>query len=318
MRGEKASIVSLTVRQIPITHMRMSDFSQFYGCYTALITPFTGAAIDFAALERFVAWQVAEGVQGLVPCGTTGESPTLTPREHADVIAHTVKTAAGRVKVMAGTGSNSTAEAIEYTQHAEKAGADAALVVAPYYNKPTQEGLYQHFKAIAAATSLPIFIYNIPGRSVVNMTDVTIARLAEIKNIAGVKDATGDLARVATLRHLVGERLVQFSGEDMTAVGFNAMGGRGVISVTSNIAPKLTAEVQTLSLAGKFEQARAVQAKLVALTQAMFVETNPVPVKYGVSLLGKCDASLRLPLVVPSDATKAAVRDAMAGLGLIK
>ncbi len=295
----------------------MSNFSQFKGCYTALITPFAAEKVDFGALERFVDWQIGEGVHGLVPCGTTGESPTLTPSEHAEVIAHTVKAAKGRVKIMAGTGSNSTAEAIEYTQHAEKAGADAALVVAPYYNKPTQEGLYQHFKAIAAATALPIFIYNIPGRSVVNMTDATLARLAEIKNIAGVKDATGDLARVATLRHLVGDRLVQFSGEDMTAVGFNAMGGRGVISVTSNIAPKLTAEVQNLSLAGKYDEARAVQAKLVALTQAMFVETNPIPVKYGVSLLKKCDAAMRLPLTAPSESTQAAVRAAMAELKLI-
>lgn len=295
----------------------MSDHAQFYGCYTALVTPFAGANVNFAALETFVQWQVAEGVHGLVPCGTTGESPTLTPREHQEVIAQTVKAAAGRVKVMAGTGSNSTAEAIEYTQHAEKAGADAALVVAPYYNKPTQEGLYQHFKAVAAATALPIFIYNIPGRSVVNITDATLARLAEIKNIAGIKDATGDLARVATLRHLVGDRLVQFSGEDMTAVGFNAMGGRGVISVVSNIAPKLTAEVQNLSLAGKVEEARALQAKLVLLTQAMFVETNPVPVKYGVSLLKRCEMSVRLPLVNPAEPTQSVVREAMAALKLI-
>ena len=295
----------------------MSSFTQFFGCYTALITPFSGEGIDHAALESLVAWQVGEGVHGLVPCGTTGESPTLTPAEHGEVIARTVKTAAGRVKIMAGTGSNSTAEAIEYTRHAEKVGADAALVVAPYYNKPTQEGLYQHFKAVANATSLPIFIYNIPGRSVVNMTDATLARLAEIKNIAGIKDATGDLARVATLRHLVGDRLVQFSGEDMTAVGFNAMGGRGVISVVSNIAPKITAEVQNLSLAGKHEQARVLHAKLVPLTQSMFVETNPMPVKFASSLLGKSDGSMRLPLVQPGESTQAQVRAAMAELALI-
>jgi 4-hydroxy-tetrahydrodipicolinate synthase len=295
----------------------MSDFSQFYGCYTALITPFKGDGLDHSALESFVEWQVGEGVHGLVPCGTTGESPTLTPLEHADVIARTVKVAAGRAKVMAGTGSNSTAEAIEYTRHAEKVGADAALVVAPYYNKPTQEGIYQHFKAIAAATSLPIFIYNIPGRSVINITDATLARLAEIKNIAGIKDATGDLARVATLRHLVGDRLVQFSGEDMTAVGFNAMGGRGVISVVSNLVPKLAAQIQDLSLAGKYDDARAVQAKLVTLTQAMFIETNPVPVKYGVSLMGKADAALRLPLVAASPSAQEAVRIAMAELSLV-
>ncbi len=295
----------------------MSTHAQFFGCYTALITPFSGEVVDVAAFEQLVEWQIAEGVHGLVPCGTTGESPTLTPAEHGDVIARAVAVAKGRVKVMAGTGSNSTAEAVDYTRHAEKAGADAALVVAPYYNKPTQEGLYQHFKAVAEATSLPIFIYNIPGRSVVNMTDATLARLAEIPTIAGVKDATGDLARVATLRHLVGDRLVQFSGEDMTAVGFNAMGGRGVISVISNIAPKLTAQVQQLCLAGKYDEARALHAQLVPLTQAMFVETNPMPVKYASSLIGKSDGSMRLPLVVPTAATQATVKAAMAGLQLI-
>lgn len=295
----------------------MTDFSQFYGCYTALVTPFKGEGVDASALESLVEWQISEGIHGLVPCGTTGESPTLTPAEHGEVIARTVKVAKGRIKVMAGTGSNSTTEAIEYTKHAEKVGADAALVVAPYYNKPTQEGLFQHFKAVAAATSLPIFIYNIPGRSVINMTDATLARLAEIKNIAGIKDATGDLARVATLRHLVGERLVQFSGEDMTAVGFNAMGGRGVISVASNIAPKLTAEVQNLSLAGKHEDARTLHAKLVPLIQSMFVETNPMPVKYASALIGKTDGSMRLPLVQPTEATQATVKAALAELKLI-
>jgi 4-hydroxy-tetrahydrodipicolinate synthase len=295
----------------------MSNFSQFFGCYTALITPFRAGVVDVAAFESFVEWQITEGVHGLVPCGTTGESPTLTPVEHGDVIARAVNVSKGRVKVMAGTGSNSTAEAIEYTKHAEKVGADAALVVAPYYNKPTQEGLYQHFKAVAAATSLPIFIYNIPGRSVVNMTDATLARLAEIKNIAGVKDATGDLARVATLRHLVGDRLVQFSGEDMTPIGFNAMGGRGVISVVSNLAPKLTAQVQTLSLAGKHEEARALHAQLVPLIAAMFVETNPMPVKFASSLMGKTDGSMRLPLVTPTAETQSTVRAAMADLKLI-
>jgi 4-hydroxy-tetrahydrodipicolinate synthase len=295
----------------------MSHASQFFGCYTALITPFKGEGVDVAALESLVEWQVGEGVHGLVPCGTTGESPTLTPAEHGDVVERTVKVAAGRVKVMAGTGSNSTAEAIDYTKHAEKAGADAALVVAPYYNKPTQEGLYQHFKAVAAATSLPIFIYNIPGRSVVNMTDATLARLAEIPNIAGIKDATGDLARVATLKHLVGDRLVQFSGEDMTVIGFNAMGGRGVISVVSNLVPGLFAEIQNLSLAGKHEAARAKHAPLVPLISALFTETNPMPVKFAAGLMQRGDGSMRLPLVTPTRATQDAVRGAMKQLRLI-
>lgn len=295
----------------------MTDFAQFSGCYTALITPFKGEAVDAGQFEKLVEWQIEQGIHGLVPCGTTGESPTLTPAEHGDVIARAVKVAKGRVKVMAGTGSNSTAEAIEYTKHAEKVGADAALVVSPYYNKPTQEGLYQHFKAVAGATSLPIFIYNIPGRSVVNMTDATIARLTEIKNIAGVKDATGDLARVATLKHLVGERLVQFSGEDMTMVGFNAMGGRGVISVVSNLVPKLAADVQNLSLAGKHDEARIAHAPLVPLIQSMFVETNPMPVKYASALIKKSDGTMRLPLVTPTAETQTAVKAAMSALKLV-
>ncbi|MFN7611113.1 MAG: 4-hydroxy-tetrahydrodipicolinate synthase, partial [bacterium] len=193
------------------------------GAYTALITPFKAVGLDHAAFEALLEWQIAQGIDGLVPCGTTGESPTLSHEEHKTLIERTVKTARGRVPVMAGTGSNATAEAVDFTRHAEKAGADAVLVVAPYYNKPTQEGLYQHFKTVAAATGLPVIVYNIPGRSVVNISDATLARLAEdCPNIAGVKDATGDLARVSTLRRLVGDRLVLFSGEDMTAVGFNA------------------------------------------------------------------------------------------------
>lgn len=286
--------------------------TQFRGAYTALITPFTqSGAINHEQFERFVEWQIAEGIHGLVPSGTTGESPTLSHDEHKDIVARTVKVSKGRVKVMAGTGSNSTAEAIELTKAAEKAGADAALIVAPYYNKPTQEGLYCHYKAIAQATDLPIFIYNIPGRSVVNITDTTLARLAEIKNIAGVKDATGDLARVATLKHLVGDRLVQLSGEDQTMVGFNAMGGNGVISVISNLAPKITAKVQELSLNGQYDEARKAHAPLVPVITSMFVETNPIPVKWATSLQKHCDGSMRLPLVDPSDATQKQVREAL-------
>jgi 4-hydroxy-tetrahydrodipicolinate synthase len=295
----------------------MTNFSAFSGAFTALISPFKNNALDVAALEALVDWQVCEGIHGLVPCGTTGESPTLSSTEYSDVISRTVKTAAGRVKVMAGTGSNATDKTIANTQLAEKLGADAALVVAPYYNKPTQEGLYQHFKAVATATALPIFIYNIPGRSVVNISDETLARLAEIPNIAGVKDATGDLARVASLRHLVGDRLVLLSGEDTTAVGFNAMGGRGVISVVSNLAPKLSAEIQNLTLAGKYDEARALHAPLVPLISAMFVETNPAPVKFAASLMGKTTADVRLPLVATSTATQTLVRSAMTSLKLI-
>lgn len=297
----------------------MTDYTtQFRGAYTAIVTPFNASgAVHYEQLDAFVEWQIAQGIHGLVPCGTTGESPTLTPAEHNEIISRTAKLAKGRAKVMAGTGSNSTAEAIEHTRHAEKAGADAVLVVAPYYNKPSQEGIYQHYKAIAESTALPIFIYNIPGRSVINIADSTLARLAEIKNIAGVKDATGDLARVATLKHLVGDRLVQFSGEDMTMVGFNAMGGHGVISVISNLAPKLSAQVQELSLAGKYDEARAAHAPLVPAITAMFVETNPMPVKWATGLMGHSDGSMRLPLVQPTDATQKLVREALASAKLV-
>ena len=290
----------------------------FRGAYTALITPFTqGGAIDHAQFELFVQWQIEQGIHGIVPCGTTGESPTLTPAEHNELVLRSVQMAKGRVKVMAGTGSNSTAEAIEFTQYAEKAGADACLVVAPYYNKPSQEGLYQHYKAIAQSTGLPIFIYNIPGRSVVNIADTTLARLAEIPNIAGVKDATGDLARVSTLKHLVGDRLVQLSGEDMTMVGFNAQGGHGVISVIANLAPKLSAQVQELTFAGKYDEARALHAPLVPLITSMFVETNPMPVKWASGVLNHSDGSMRLPLVNPLEATQQQVREALKAANIV-
>ncbi len=277
----------------------MTLSANFSGAYTALATPFTEqGALDEAAFAHFIDWQIAGGIHGIVPAGTTGESATLSPEEHHRVVSIAVRQAAGRVKVMAGAGSNATAEAIDYSKHAEKVGADALLVVAPYYNKPTQEGIFQHYRAIASATGLPIFVYNIPGRSVVNIADETLARLAEAcPNIVGVKDATGDLARVSTLRKLVGDRLIQFSGEDMTAIGFNAMGGRGVISVTSNIAPHHVATIQNLTLAGKYEEARTLHDGFIALHQAMFVETSPAPVKYALSKLGLCKNHLRLPMV---------------------
>lgn len=290
---------------------------KFEGIFTAMITPFKGGEVDISALEAFVEWQVSEGVHGLVPCGTTGESPTLAHEEHKRVVELTVKTVGGRVPVMAGTGSNATAEAIDFTRHAEKAGADGVLVVAPYYNKPTQEGIYQHYKAIAGATGLPVFVYNIPGRSVINIADTTLARLAEIPNIAGVKDATGDLARISTLRRLVGDRLTLLSGEDMTVVGFNAMGGKGAISVSSNIIPKQCAEVQNLTLKGDFAGALVAQEKLTALHDIMFCETNPIPVKYAAHLMGKCSDEVRLPLVLPSEASRKAIRDVLASYKLI-
>jgi 4-hydroxy-tetrahydrodipicolinate synthase len=304
----------------------------FQGIYTALITPFKDGKIDEGAFQAFCEWQIAQGVHGLVPCGTTGESPTLTHEEHNRVIDLTIEVAqslnknGSRVPVMAGTGSNSTAEAIMTTRHAKKSGADCALVVAPYYNKPTQEGLYQHFKAINDAVDLPIIMYNIPGRSVVNMTDETIARLAELPNIVGLKDATGDLARPYTLRALLsppqsppqaGGKFCMFSGEDMTAVAFNISGGQGCISVASNIAPKECAEVQNLCLSGDYKAAAVLQDTLVALHSVLFCETSPAPVKYAASLMGKCSNELRLPLVPAQESSKKRIAEVLKNLHLI-
>jgi len=289
----------------------------FRGLYTALITPFKNGKVDDIAFQSFVEWQIAEGVHGLVPCGTTGESPTLSYDEHKRVVSLCVEAARGRAKVLAGAGANSTEEAIMFTRHARQAGADGALVVTPYYNKPTPEGVYQHYKAIAQAVDIPIVVYNIPGRSVIDVKDDTMTRLAMIRGIVGVKDATGDLARVSTLRARVGEKFIQLSGEDMTAVAFNAQGGVGCISATSNIAPRLCADVQNKSLAGDFAGALAVHDRLVPLHDAMFCETNPVPVKYAASLMGKCAPDMRLPLVPPTDASKARIKEAMSRAKLL-
>lgn len=290
----------------------------FKGIYTALITPFKDGKVDEKAFQSFVEWQIEQGVHGLVPCGTTGESPTLTHEEHNRVIDLCVEVARGRVKVIAGTGSNSTDEAIMTTRHAKKAGADGALIVAPYYNKPTQEGLYQHFKAIANAVDIPIVLYNVPGRTVVDIKDDTIARLAELSNIVGLKDATGDLARVYTLRQkLAGKPFAMLSGEDMTAVSFNATGGQGCISVSSNIAPKACAAVQEACLAGDFARAHQLNEALAPLHDAMFCETSPGPVKFAAARMGKCDPSLRLPLVEPAQASKERVEKVLLSLRLI-
>ena len=286
----------------------------FQGLYTALITPFRQGKVDYAAFEKLIQWQIEQGVHGLVPCGTTGESPTLSHEEHVQVVQQCVRLAKGKVKVLAGTGSNATDEAILLTRHAEKSGADGALVITPYYNKPTQEGLYQHFKAIHDATRLPIMVYNVPGRCVVDMSDATTARLAELPRIIGIKDATGNLERPSTLALALGskaKKFVQFSGEDTTAVAFNVQGGKGVISVTSNIAPKLCAEVQNLSLAGKTKEALALQQKLMPLHKIMFCETSPGPVKYAASLMKLCREDVRLPLVPPSAESKALIKKAV-------
>ena len=290
----------------------------FKGSYTALITPFKDKRVDEDALRRLVDWQITEGTHGLVPTGTTGESPSLDYDEHNRVVALTIEAARGRVPVMAGTGSNSTAEAIYLSQHAEKAGAAALLVVTPYYNKPMQEGLYQHFKAINDAVGIPIFIYNIPPRSIVDMSVETMARLAELKNIVGVKDATANVARVSQQRAAMGPDFIQFSGEDATALALIAHGGHGCISVTSNIAPRLCAEFQNACLAGDFKTALTMQDRLMPLHDVMFVETNPGPVKYAASRLGLCSAEMRLPMVPISDGAKKKIDAALVQVGLLQ
>lgn len=290
---------------------------RFQGIITALVTPFKDGVVDEVAFQSFIEWQIEQGVHGVVVSGTTGESPTLSHDEHKRLIDLGVEAAAGRVSVVAGTGSNNTTEAISLTQHAAVAGADGVLLVAPYYNKPTQAGLVAHYKAIAESADIPNIIYNIPGRSVVNVTDETLAELAKISNIVGVKDATGDLARVCTLRHLVGKGFIQLSGEDMTVVGFNAQGGVGCISVTSNVMPATCAKIQELTQEGKYDEAQDLQDTLVPLHEAMFCETSPIPVKYALGVMGKLAPELRLPLVEASEATQEKVKAALQALDLV-
>jgi 4-hydroxy-tetrahydrodipicolinate synthase len=274
-------------------------------------------SIDADAYARLIDWQIAEGTQGLIPVGTTGESPTLSHDEHKRVVELAIKTANGRVPVMAGAGSNSTAEAIGLAQHAKNAGADAVLVVTPYYNKPTQEGLYRHYTAIADTVDIPIFVYNIPGRSVIDMSVETMARLAAHRNIVGVKDATANLTRPLHTTRACGEKFVQLSGEDHTVLAYLASGGHGCISVTANIAPRLCAQMHAAWAAGDVRKAMEIQASLVPLHDAMFAESNPGPVKYAASLLGFGTPTCRLPLAPIAEANAAKLRAAMVELGLL-
>lgn len=290
----------------------------FGGSVTALITPFKNGKVDSKKFQEFVAWQIAQGTQGVVPCGTTGESPTLSHEEHQHVNALCIEVAKGKVPVIAGAGSNATAEAIALTQHAEKSGADAVLHVTPYYNKPTQAGLYAHFKAIHDNSTLPIFIYNIPPRSVISMTVETMAQLAELPRIAGVKDATNDLTRPVKTRLTCGPDFIQFSGEDGTALAFLAQGGHGCISVTSNVAPALCAQMHAAWQKGDVKLAQQIQDKLMPLHDALFTETSPGPVKFAASLLGWGENSLRLPLVPVSKATEQHVEMALQAAGLLE
>jgi 4-hydroxy-tetrahydrodipicolinate synthase len=288
----------------------------FQGSITALITPFRDGKIDVRAFQRLVEWQIDQGTHGLVPVGTTGESPTLSHDEHKGLVELCVEAAAGRVPVIAGAGSNCTAEAVELTRHAKQAGADGVLVVTPYYNKPTQEGLYLHFKAVNDCADIPILIYNIPGRSVVDMSVETMARLFKLANIVGVKDATANMARASQQRAALGPDLVQLSGEDATALGFMAHGGQGCISVTANVAPALCSEFQLACLGGNFKRALELQDQLMPLHDALFVESNPGPVKYAAEKLGLCSSETRLPLAPLTQASKVKVDAALAQVGL--
>lgn len=289
----------------------------FKGSIPALITPFKDGKLDEATFARFVEWQIAEGSHGLVPVGTTGESPTVSHDEHKRVVEICVEIANKRVPVIAGAGSNSTAEAIELAQHGKSVGANAVLVVMPYYNKPTQEGLYQHFKAINDAVDIPIVLYNVPGRTVSDMQVEAMARCAKLKNVIGVKDATADLSRASLQRAACGEDFMMLSGEDATALGFNAHGGTGCISVTANVAPALCSQFQQACLKGDFATALKIQDQLMPLHDALFVETSPGPVKYACSRLGFGDGFARLPMVPITESTRKRVDDAMAHAGLL-
>ena len=287
------------------------------GSLPALVTPFKDGEVDHEALASLVEWHVSEGSNGLVPVGTTGESPTLTHEEHEEVIRAVTKSAGGRLPVVAGAGSNSTAEAVRFVNFAEEVGADAVLVVTPYYNKPTQTGLLEHYKVLHDSSNIPIIIYNIPGRSVIDMVPATMAKLAELPRIVGVKDATGDVVRVSQQRTACGADFIQLSGEDASALGFNAHGGRGCISVTANVAPRLCAEFQEATLFGDFDRALELQDLLLPLHEALFIEPGLAGAKYGLSVLGRCLNELRLPLTPVSDPTADRIRSAMRNAGIL-
>ena len=289
----------------------------FKGAHTALITPFKGGQIDEESFRSFIDFQISEGIHGLVPVGTTGESPTLSHEEHKLAVKLCVQQADKRVPIIAGTGSNNTEEAIDLTRHAESAGADAALVVTPYYNKPTQKGLYSHFEAISKSTKLPIIIYNIPGRSIVDMSTETMKSLFKIENIVGVKDATSNIPRVYESKTVIGENFNQLTGDDATTLAFMTYGGHGSISVTSNIAPKLCSQFMHLCLSKDFAEAAKINDKLMPLHHALFVESSPGPVKYAASKLGLCGEEIRLPLTLISDETKVLVDKALKHASLI-
>lgn len=291
--------------------------ANIHGSIPALITPFRDGIVDERAFQSMVERQIAAGSHGLVPCGTTGESATLSLEEHVRVVELCVEVAGGRVPVIAGAGSNNTAHAVELALRAKAAGADAVLVVAPYYNKPSQDGLVAHFKAINDAVDIPIVVYNVPARTITDISVETMARIAQLSNVIGDKDASGDLGRVSRHRALCGENFIQLSGDDPNAVGFNAFGGKGCISVTANVAPKLCAEMQEATFKGDYETARTIDVKLSALHKALFVEPSPAPTKYACALLGLCTEEIRLPLLPVTDAAKAVIKSAMTQAGIL-
>jgi 4-hydroxy-tetrahydrodipicolinate synthase len=291
--------------------------AKFEGCMTALVTPFRDGKVDFDALGKLVDWQIQSGIDGLVAVGTTGESATLDVKEHVDVIAHVVKVAAGRVPVIAGAGGNATSEALELTRASEAAGADGLLHVTPYYNRPTQEGLYRHFETIARATKLPIVLYNVPSRTACDMLPETVERLAAIDNIVAVKEATGNLARATEVIARVGERMTVLSGDDATCFPLYAVGARGVISVVSNVAPADMAEMWDAVRAGKWDRARELHYRLRVLNHLLFVETSPAPVKAALALMGRGTNELRLPLVPASQSTIDALRGQLKSMALL-
>jgi 4-hydroxy-tetrahydrodipicolinate synthase len=289
----------------------------FTGSMVALVTPFKDGNVDRQSLEKLIEFHIQNGTHGIVPCGTTGESATLSHEEHDAVVKIVINTVNTRVPVIAGTGSNSTAEAVRLTRAAEKSGADGALLISPYYNRPTQEGIYQHYRKVASEVGIPIIVYNIPGRTGSKIEPETLARMAEINNIAGVKEATGSVDQAIDVIRLCGDRLAVYSGEDSLIFSLMALGGKGVISTVANVAPKETAALAEACLKGDWERGRALQLELIPLIRSLFIETNPIPVKTALSLMGKCSGDLRLPLTPMADGNLKKLQQAMAGFGLL-
>lgn len=289
----------------------------FRGSIVAIVTPFKRGKVDEKALGDLIEWHISQGTNAIVPCGTTGESATLDYKEHYRVIDFTVKTVNKRVPVIAGTGANSTDETIEITKHAKKSGADAALLVAPYYNKPTQEGIYRHYKTVAEKVDIPIVLYNVPGRTAVNILPATVARLAELSNIVAIKEASGDMKQVSEIIRLCGDKITVISGDDFTTLPLLALGGKGVISVSANVTPKMVSQMCSLWLKGQYEKAREIHYRLEPLNAAMFIETNPIPVKTALSMMGKIQEEFRLPLCEMSQGNKDKLRKVLTDLKLI-